>query len=222
MTLTSAIETLYETFARYPVGATVLGCPCCVDQKHGRVLASSPLRAIPDEVLERYAFKAMTTWGSEDDFKHFLPAIWERMTTVRFGVDAQTVYGKLPYAEWARWPERERAAVVGVTHAWLDAVLDRGSWEIGDVVECAGLCGIPIAPLVELLELSEGPAAATAISTLVRYGVGARAWWHDDHERLLHTWVSERAAAKLEAAFFAFPDHSDAGEWSDALQHRSG
>jgi hypothetical protein len=220
--LHAAIEALYATFARYPVGAKVEGCPCCVDAALARALASAPLRAVPDDILQRYAFKAMTTWGSNDDFKHFVPAIWERMTATRsFGVNPQIAYGKLPYTDWDRWPEHERAAIVEATHAWLRHELARGAGsQIADIVECAGVSGIPVAPLIGILEASEGPIAANAIADLLRGGILGWSWWRDDDERLLHTWASERAPEKLEAAFFAYPDHPDAKRWSDAIQFR--
>jgi hypothetical protein len=75
--LAEAIENLYRAFARYSLRKHVEGCPCCVRERDKRALESKPLRQLASSDLGRYAFKAMTTWGNQDDFRHFLPRIFE-------------------------------------------------------------------------------------------------------------------------------------------------
>jgi hypothetical protein len=106
-------EDLYRAFAGCRLGPHVEGCPHCVtDFDHARIY-SRPLRLLTAGDLARYAFKAMTTWGDEHDFRHFLPRILELMVSgdPDWWVDTEVVLGKLARANWRTWPEREQAAV---------------------------------------------------------------------------------------------------------------
>src|SRR5476649_249605 len=64
----SANEHLKQVFSKYPYPRDIVGCPCCVREddreslKHGN--------------LEKYLWKAMTTWGGENDFKHYIPQLF--------------------------------------------------------------------------------------------------------------------------------------------------
>jgi len=101
-----ALEVVYATFARYG-GTHLEGCPHCVSFEESAVLRRMPLRRLGAE-LQRYLFKAMTTWGTKDDFKHFLPRLLEIYAS---SSDAWLLVDKLRYANWRSWPEPERAAV---------------------------------------------------------------------------------------------------------------
>jgi len=112
--LAQAHAALAATFAKYPMRG-----PCCVSAADHAELRSGNLR--------RYAFKAMTTWGDEADFKHFLPALLLALTpttdyypgTIHKGAcDLHCFAGKLAYAKWQAWPVAEQQAVVNCLRAW--------------------------------------------------------------------------------------------------------
>ena len=106
--LVEAVEKLYTVFSRYPLRKHVEGCPCCVNETDKDLLESKPLRQLTLSDLGRYAFKAMTTWGDENDFRHFLPRIFELLVSDgELGWDEEVMLGKLAIAEWKRWPEDE-------------------------------------------------------------------------------------------------------------------
>ena len=121
MELQDTIEHAYEIFGRYARGGDIDACPCCVGRSDQDKLAGVKLRDQPGDLLSRFAFKAMTTWGGVDDFKHFLPRIFELMTASdRDGIlgceylpgfDLCLVASKLEYAQWRTWPEAEKIAV---------------------------------------------------------------------------------------------------------------
>ena len=112
MPLSEAVENLYKAFARYPLRKHVEGCPCCVHEHDKRTLESKPLRRLSAADLGRYAFKAMTTWGDRDDFRHFLPRIFELLVSNGgIGADEEVVLGKLALGEWQQWDEKERSAL---------------------------------------------------------------------------------------------------------------
>ncbi len=109
--LSDAIEGLYKTFSVYPFQSVMDGCPCCVSNADKEQIHSKPLRKLDGDDLSRYAFKAMTTWGNETDFKHYLPRIFEITATTSFVVDTFVVLGKLEYARWRAWPQEEQRAI---------------------------------------------------------------------------------------------------------------
>jgi len=121
--LAAAIEGLYEMFSAYPLAAKIDGCPCCVSDQDESSLHRKPLHELTAEDLSRYAFKALTTWGTKNDFKHFLPRLLELVTEkdgIANEIDLAVLFGKLEYAHWNTWPARERAAVRRyLTVLWL-------------------------------------------------------------------------------------------------------
>lgn len=127
MDLDAAVEHAYDAFSNYRRGNDIEVCPCCIGQPDQDTLARMPLRDQPGHLLSRFAFKAMSTWGGVDDFKHFLPRIFELMAIGdRDGVlgceylpgfDLGVVASKLEYAGWRTWPATEKLAV----RQYLDA-----------------------------------------------------------------------------------------------------
>ncbi len=111
-----ALEALYVTFNRYS-GTHLEGCPHCVSFEESAALRRMPLRRIGHE-LQRYLFKAMTTWGTTDDFKYFLPRLLEFYAS---STDAWLLCDKLAYASWRSWPKNEQCAVENYLLAiWRD------------------------------------------------------------------------------------------------------
>lgn len=121
--LQQAIEQLYAVFARYPLRSVVEGCPHCVYAADNEMLHAAPLRALPRENLEKYAWKTMTTWGKVSDFKHFLPRLLEILVDDDCDFDFEAFGSKFHYAEYGAWPEDERLAVESFCMAWWRVVL---------------------------------------------------------------------------------------------------
>ena len=141
--LADAVERLYFVFRRYGLRAHLDGCPCCVTDEDGRRIRSRSLRALSAEDLERYASKALTTWGDTDDFRHFLPRLLELVTGSPYDdITNEILLSKLAYARWWDWPQEEQDAIELVL--WL-------RWNIGLTLDPsefdadAWLCGIALA-----------------------------------------------------------------------------
>lgn len=113
-----AIENLYSTFSVYPLKSTMEGCPCCVSNADKEEIHSKLLKDLDEDNLSKYAFKAMTTWGDTDDFKHYLPRIFELSATTHFVVDTFIVLGKLECGKWQEWSEIERNTIIQFLYAW--------------------------------------------------------------------------------------------------------
>jgi hypothetical protein len=130
--LVQAIEELYSAFESYRLRANTDPCPCCHSPEDGSRIRAKVLRKLGHEDLGKYATDALYTWGSGDDFKHFLPRIFELLTLPepkRGFVDAHAVFVKLTYEShdsnsWRTWPPSEQQAISNYFHAVWDAVLD--------------------------------------------------------------------------------------------------
>lgn len=121
MSLSEAIENLYKAFEAYPLDPEMDACPCCVDAADKHQICTKPLRELTGDDLSNYAFKAVSTWGSEEDYRHFLPRIFELLAQNELSTDLFVVIRKLPYASWENWPENERQAVNDFLFSWWAA-----------------------------------------------------------------------------------------------------
>lgn len=224
--LSQAIEELYLVFGSYRVGKHVTGCPCCTSPEEEKQLVARPLRSLTGDDLGSYAMSALYTWGSESDFKHFLPRILQLLVQGAIWVDVQSVYAKLPYTRWDQWPAPEQSAIQRFTLAWFADLLGRSSQvQPEDLLECAGMAGCDLADYIALWEAETSPVAATYLAQLVIHraehlasGTLPWIWWQNDALRTVPRWLlSGRATALLATAFAREVDHPDAGDW--ALAH---
>ncbi len=121
--LRQAIVDLYKTFQIY--GLPTITEASEVSVEHQRELYSAQLEQLTPESLERFARKAMTTWGYVNDFRHFLPRIFELLAMhgeVGY-TEAEIVLSKLEYGEWTTWPADEQRSVSNYLQAlWQDGV----------------------------------------------------------------------------------------------------
>ena len=113
-----ATERLYRTFSKYPFKSTIEGCPCCVSETDKSTLHSKQLRELEVDDLSYYAYKAMTTWGDVNDYKHYLPRIFELTARRKFIVDIFVTLGKLEYGKWKEWDATEQEAITNFLFAW--------------------------------------------------------------------------------------------------------
>jgi hypothetical protein len=133
--LQNAIEKLYAVFAIYPLKLPVMGCDGCITREDIACLESKPLRKLTKQDMEKYTRKALTTWGDTDDFRHFLPRIFELALSDAepFPFDIECISGKLAYGNWSSWPEGEQHALRSLFHTlWVDVINQPdkalGSW----------------------------------------------------------------------------------------------
>ena len=131
--LHQTIEGLYAAFASYPL-SSLEGCPCCVSAGNKAQVTCRPLRELTEDDMGRYAGKAMTTWGTVDDFKHFLPRLFELTAAFRPPYEEFVVFGKLDYGRWRTWPTAEIEAIEQYFLALWDVLLGSGSqaWQFRD------------------------------------------------------------------------------------------
>jgi hypothetical protein len=234
--LSSAIERLYEAFSTYKLGAHVSGCSHCVSEADETIIHSAPLRKLGPSELSRYAFKAMTTWGSVDDFRHFLPRLFE-LVSIDGGdgwIDPEVLFGKLSYGEWKSWPEVEQQAIIHFLKSMWRDLLGRFPHQL-KVNNC--LCSIActeseMSDYLNSWNIAGSASAASHFADFLSYNLSNRrngwklrnAWWgdHPQPSRAVTQWLLAPARLEeIDRAFFAFgmEDAAMATTLSDARNY---
>jgi hypothetical protein len=176
--LDDALEALYAAFCGYH-GTHIEGCPHCVSFEDNAALRRAPLRQLGAE-LERYLFKAMTTWGTEEDFKHFVPRLLELYAS---STDAWLLCDKLAYARWRSWAEHEQLAIERYLLArWQNKLAQDGPPLPGDaLLETMVTLNLDIAPydLRTKLEAWRSEESRESAQHLARFVLdhGAALFW---------------------------------------------
>ncbi len=234
--LRDAIEKLYDVFAVYPLNAPVTGCPHCTTPEDYARLESKPLRELTGADLRLYAEKALTTWGGIDDFKHFLPRLFELIAWYGYGssVDPQIVFGKLPYSKsnGEIWSEAEQQAIESFCLAWWQTTLDNYSnppMEGYSCLECIGQCVDDLSPFLTMWQNDASISAFHHLADIVNLGnyiaTNADDAFEDQEnpqDKQIGDWLldpqTERA---LEAAFFRYANEPQSQENDELLAQLS-
>jgi hypothetical protein len=234
VTLAEAIEGLYAAFAPYPRRDGVEACPCCVGRAEQDTLARVSLRALSCEELGQYAFKAMTTWGAPEDYKHFLPRILELAASTEGrgwpGLDLLLIAGKLQLAGRQSWPEAEREALHGFLHAlWRIALAhdpDECPWRASELLPGIAAIVDDLAPFLDAWERDGSVSSLLQLADLIdsswadiaRRG-HLRGRWRDlaGRERMERWLTDPERRRSLEEAFERHVDDPLAGRLAAAV-----
>ncbi len=104
------LDDTYETFARYHRPLVLEASPLRDPKKILEQLTSKPLRLLDVEDVQEYASAALTTVGTVDDYKHFLPRLID--LALQSGVIEPPIIAlKLQMAGWRAWTKKEQQAV---------------------------------------------------------------------------------------------------------------
>lgn len=109
--LSGAIERLYEVFGAYQNPSPSSFCKHCITNEENAALWSKPLRELNASDASRYWWKAISTWGTVDDLKHFLPRLLDILLSEGVRDNPEILLKKLRYGGLNEWPEEERRAV---------------------------------------------------------------------------------------------------------------
>ena len=75
----------------------------------------------------------MTTWGSANDYKHFLPRIFELTAELRTPYEIWIVFDKLTLAGWTNWNENEQKSIHEFMIALWESIVndnsEKAEWE---------------------------------------------------------------------------------------------
>ena len=135
--LRNAISQLYVCFSQYPLKSKIDGCPHCELGIAEAGLHNKPLESLSWDDLKIFSFKAMTTFGDLDDFKHFLPRIFELLAIDYENAphEAEIILGKLNYGKWREWSREEQEVIGEFIRRWRMSPL--GSAENAEEVKQA-------------------------------------------------------------------------------------
>jgi hypothetical protein len=188
---------LYAAFVGYPLRPWTEPClHCCTDVEEEHALHRYGLRSIPAAVLQPYASHAATTWGNAEDFRHFLPRMYEVLVSGGFEhdwPDLTAMFSRLRYLGWNEWPPRERMAVTRYfEQLWSsflagDVHADRSP---GSVICAVGQAVEDLSPYLSVWADAMTARGAALFAHVVLYerdavsGELRDAWWSDrDQQR---------------------------------------
>ena len=188
---------LYEVFAPVPRPERVVGCSHCVSPEEEQRLLNGPVASLEATVLDRYASKALSTWGEPEDFRYFVPRLLECVAAAEPEFpDSEIVLSKLAAAEWSTWPDEEIVAVDDFLRAWWQATLHRypSSPRIDTVLCSLAATGSDLRVYLRLWSRLETKASIEQLHELVTTGVDwsspprlSNAFW--DHDSPAHSAV---------------------------------
>lgn len=197
--LRNSINGLYQTFSRYPLPLHVAGCPHCVSDADHALLYAKDLCDLGPGELARYTFKALTTWGNEDDLRHFLPRIFELISADGGSwTFPETVFGKLAYGQWETWPSDERQAIITFFEALWSNVLDHfpHAFSAEDCLCCIAQATDDMTRYLGQWHIAQSLTHAKHFASFVEHGL--LGWSHSQGEALEGDyWGSRPAAARL-------------------------
>ncbi|MCV9941978.1 hypothetical protein [Rhizobium sp. BT-175] len=119
--LEDSLRALYPAFLEYPFPSSLDASPLRDAEKILAALKSAPLREIDAAELGQYVASAITTVGSADDFKHFLPRILHCavLSPSTYGFEPPIIASKLLLCDWQQWPIAKQTAVANFFYsAW--------------------------------------------------------------------------------------------------------
>ncbi len=213
--LETAIRRLYTAFARYAATSlTTFSLDAGITAADVARLRARPLRELTGADLDRFARSALTTWGGVDDFKHFLPRIFELLVREPGRVDALVVE-RLALADWRTWPVEEQEVVEAFLAALWCWALEVGPdvVDAGSILRAVGLAGCALDEWLDTWRDAPGLAATRQLAhlafleqdALVTGGLVSS--WHPRDRLAVLAFLREKSSLRrVEEAFLAYPD----------------
>jgi hypothetical protein len=235
--LATSIEALYQVFRRYELRSSTNPCPCCHSTQDEQSVRHKPLNKLSSRDMQQYAMDAIYTWGTGDDFKHFLPRLFELLVTAGEDfIDAAAVFAKLNYesscsGRWRTWPEDEQKAVSTYLQVAWEAVLNS---DPGDLpfdgaygwIQAIAQAEHDLSKYLAVWLVAESPNAYRNLALMIsNEGVPNATrppdgYWggHNEQWEQLKEWTRRpEVKQKLTNGFERWSDSSFAGELMDAV-----
>jgi hypothetical protein len=208
-TLSNALEQAYQAFACMPRPRHFDTSSYRNGEEILRTLTSAPLRELQGEQIGPYAGWALTTVGSERDYRHFLPRILELAISdpTWVGTEPAVIASKLRRSNWAAWPVEQQDAVRDVFGAAFFRAMESPSEETSDTSDwLCGLASLGI-PIEQYLAAWRQSASLNAVRQLLWFvimkadevaadGSISGSFWDDvdaSSRRVIGTWLTSPA-----------------------------
>jgi|GEM_PF-2443498 len=126
--LKNIIEDIYQVFSKYNA-SNMTGSDLWEDKLPiwNKEILSKPLRELSEDDLSLYAGKAITTWGSATDYKHFLPRILELTAELKQPYEIDIAFGKMEMADWKNWSSEEHSLLNEYLIALWESIVNDNS-----------------------------------------------------------------------------------------------
>jgi hypothetical protein len=174
--LVAALQQAYQVFANLARPAHLAASPHRDGDRIFSTLTAAPLRELTGEQIGAYAGWAITTVGSGDDYRYFLPRILELAVEepVWIGAEPPVIAGRLKRADWEMWPADQRDACLLVFQ-------EAFRWAIqahpNDADASDWLCGVatlngPVGELLAAWRRSTSPNTALQLAAFAKANSG--------------------------------------------------
>lgn len=198
-----------------------------------KILQTKQLRELQADDLYYYAFKAMTTWGTVEAFKHYLPRIFELISRLEWTrMHVETVFGKLAYGHWKTWPQKEQEVINTFCAAFWQSLVEAeyplADSRIRDHLSGFLEAGIDLPPLLDTWLKADSETAVRRLCHFIieqEEGILKRGRFGWSKERrqeqgaALQQWLRSDAMKKhLSDCFFRYVETTSAEIISRALQ----
>lgn len=225
--LESAIARLYDVFGAYRAPTSSSHSPySTITDDEVAALRRTPIAKLQGRDLTTFAMSALTTWGDEDEFRHYLPRLCELAVTESGWVEVATLLGKLDTGRWRGWPTKEQDAIQSFfDEAWDASLQGETKASFATIALGASNAGIAIEPLTK--RASE-PTKAWALQmanliTLERkpllQGNSLRAKWSPEARTALLAMIrAPETRRRLEDVFVENLDPTDSTLIGEALE----
>jgi hypothetical protein len=209
--LRPALDRVYEIFDVYSCPTAWDASPLRDPVKLLQALTSVPLRRLDVDKLSGYAMWAMTTVGSVEAYKHFLPRILE-LSVETAVIEPEVIALKLQYGDWPNWAEQEKRAIADLLYeACAQAIGEHPNEYLAEPWFCAiAILELDLSHVIRLWQTTPSSNAALQLcqllrgTTLFEAEVDERLYWANASGEALgqvRKWLlSEELRIKLTAA----------------------
>lgn len=215
--LKEIIEKLYRLFSKYSA-SSMQGSPLYEDlDKWNHDILSKPLRELSSDELSKFTGSVMLTWGDANDYKHFLPRIYELTGEYRTPYEIWIAFEKLELAEWDDWPTEERSLINEYMCALWDNLLhsdyEKTEWYFMDYLSSIANFCLDFDELLNTWENNKVKNATVHLANFVYnqrenlFDKGIIEGFYDRTENVerLKSWLlSKETINRLENAYFEF------------------
>ena len=228
-----SVERLYEIFSKYNGNPNMQGSSNYDALESWNLeLFSKQLKDLTADDLSRFAGKAMTTWGDVDDYKHFLPRIFELTAKLNTPYEIWIAFEKLEYGNWSAWDEDERNVIHEYMLALWDNLLkddtEKAEWEFMDYFSSIAHFYPKFSDLIEIWDQNTDKTATKHLANFIFneraniFDKGFIEGFHkksDNIKELLNWLFSDKIIMRLEKAFYNYDYENFAVRisWADKI-----
>lgn len=199
------VENLYQVFEPYRVTKSFQTCDMEILTVTELQNLKGELRQLTPPDLDRFAWKALTTWGAITDFKHFLPRLFELALRWPTQFDSlEVLFGKLQYGRWDTWPDDEQRAIREYLPVFWASAIEHPVTDAlncsADIALCAlGNTDVDLLPFLEFWRNSKCPSSRAQMSRFMECnqnvlkapGTLANSFWVPNREKTVVAWIQE-------------------------------